>query len=316
MGVFLAARAPGGHWTSLAGIAALGLALVVSLHAAVLSRTARQVALVETLLVAFYAFATRELVVRPEIHALIGLAYGFSLLGVATIARRRGIAPVADATRRFVTALPVALALLTTSSADARTAALALGSSVLYGTMAWVDKSRIYGSLAAIAANLALLVFALAQGLDGVEIYVGPLGILVTALAQIFAPKTSHEARTALRVAGGALLYLPAGIKLTLRLGEASSGTYSVVFGAVCLLGVVVGLAARVRAYLALGTIFLTLDVVANLVHAGLRDHRVGFVLLSTTGLAILGGMIVVTLRREVAWAAVGRLRTRLRAWD
>ena len=72
----------------------------------------------------------------------------------------------------------------------------------------------------------------------------------------------------------------------------------------------------RVRAYLALGTMVLTLDVVANLVHAGLRDHRIGFVLLSVSGLAIFGIMIAITLRRDAAWGIVGRFRSRLRAWD
>jgi len=89
-----------------------------------------------------------------------------------------------------------------------------------------------------------------------------------------------------------------------------------VVFGAVCLIGVVAGLALRVRAYLALGTLFFTLDVIANLVHVGLRDHRVGFVLLSASGLGILGIMISITLFRDRAWAIVSRLRSRLGAWD
>ena len=105
-------------------------------------------------------------------------------------------------------------------------------------------------------------------------------------------------------------------MKLTFRLGAAEDGTYSVIFGVVCLLGVVSGLVLHVRAYLALGTLFLTLDVIANLVHAGLRDHRVGFVLLSASGLAILGIMIGTTLRRDRAWSVVGQLRSRLRAWD
>jgi hypothetical protein len=247
---------------------------------------------------------------------MIGLLYGFSLLGVAVVARRRKVPVVADATRRFAGALPILLVVLTTNGASNHAAALALGVSVLYGTMAWVERSRIFGSLAALAANLALVVFAVAQGLDGAEVFVGPLGIFVTALAQIFAPKMAPPARTALRIIGGALLYLPAGLKLTFRLGAAEDGTYSVVFGVVCILGVLAGLVLRVRAYLALGTLFLTLDVIANLVHAGLRDHRVGFVLLSVSGLGILGIMIGITLRRDWAWGIARRFRSRLNAWD
>jgi hypothetical protein len=308
---------PGGLLVGPCGVVALGVALAVSFHAAASGGTGRHVLLVETLLVAFYAFATRSLALRPEIDALVGLLYAFSLLGVAAVARRRRSVPVADATRRFAAALPFVLLLVTTTDgATAQAAGIALGSSVLYGTMAYVEKSRIFGTFAAAFANLAIVVFALAQGLDGIEVYIGPLGILVTALSQIFASKLSSAARDALRLLGGALLYLPAGLKLTLRLGEAADGTYSVIFGVVCLLGVTVGLVLRVRAYLALGTLFLTLDVIANLVHAGLRDHRIGFVLLSVSGLLILGVMIAITVRRDAAWALVRRLRARLRGWD
>jgi hypothetical protein len=195
-------------------------------------------------------------------------------------------------------------------------AGYAVGSSVLYGAVALSERSRAFGSLAALAANVALVVFALAQGLDGIEIWLGPLGLLVAAMAQIFAARMSHGARSTVRILGGVLLYLPSGFKLALRLGAAEDATYSVVFGAVCLLGVVAGLAMRVRAYLALGTLSLTLDVIANLIYAGLRDHRLGFVILSASGLAILGIMIAVTLRRDRAWALFGQVRSRLGGWD
>jgi hypothetical protein len=316
MCLFVATRETGGYMEGPCGIAALGLCVAVALHAVAWQGTARHVALVEALLVAFYAFATRSFRVRPEIDAMIGLLYGFSLLGVAVVARRRKVPAVADATRRFAGALPILLVVLTTNGATNQAAGLALGASCLYGTMAWVERSRIFGSLAALAANLALVVIAVAQGLDGAEVFVGPLGIFVTALAQIFAPKMAPPARAALRIIGGALLYLPAGLKLTFRLGAAEDGTYSVIFGVVCILGVLAGLVLRVRAYLALGTLFLTLDVIANHVHAGLRDHRVGFVLLSVSGLGIHGIMIGITLRRDWAWGIARRFRSRLRAWD
>ena len=259
MCLFVATPLDGGYQVGLSGIAALGLLLAISVHAIAWQGTARHVAIVEALVVAFYAFATRSFRPGPEVDALIGLLYGFSLLGVAVVARRRKVTNVANATRRFAAALPIALFLLTTNGATNQAAGLALGASFLYGAMAFAERSRIFGSLAALAANLALIVFAVAQGLQGIEVFVGPLGILVTALAQIFAPKMSPQARSALRILGGALLYLPAGMKLTFQLGAAEDATYSVVFGAVCIIGVVAGLALRVRAYLALGTLFFTL---------------------------------------------------------
>jgi hypothetical protein len=72
----------------------------------------------------------------------------------------------------------------------------------------------------------------------------------------------------------------------------------------------------HIRAYLALGTGFLVLDVVANLVHASLRDHRVGFVVLSLAGLSILGVMIFITLQREYVQRVTAVWRSRLAGWE
>jgi len=316
MMLFVMAPEAGGVSPGKWGLVAIALPLVVCVDSIGRFGTARHVYLAQTLVVAMYAFVTQSMNLRPEIDALLGLAYGFTLLGVAVIARRNKLTTVANATRRFLMVLPLLVALLTIDDSTNSAALFALGSGVLYGTIAVAEKSRIFGSLAAVAGNAALLVFALAQGLDGIEIYIGPLGLLVMALAQIFATKLDPSARSALRVVGGVLLYVPSGLKLALRLGAAEDPTYSVIFGLVCLLGVSAGVVLRVRAYLALATLALTLDVVANLVYAGLRDHRLGFILLSVSGLLILGLMIAITLFKDRAWAIVMRLRARVRGWE
>ena len=317
MALFVASPEQGGFMVGPCGIAALGLPVIVAVDAIAREGTKRHVYFVEILVVALYAFATRTMDLAPHVDAMLGLGYGFTLLGVATIARRKQLTGIADATRRFLGVLPLIVAVLTMRNGATDVAALyAVASSVLYAAVAFSEKSRAFGSLAALAANIGLIVFALAQGLDGIEIWLGPLGLLVAALAQIFAPKMSPHARSALRITGGVLLYLPSGLKLALRVGAAEDATYSVIFGAVCLLGVLVGVVLKVRAYLALGTLSLTLDVVANLIYAGLRDHRLGFVILSASGLFILGVMILLTMRRDRAWAMVGQMRTRLRGWE
>ncbi len=109
---------------------------------------------------------------------------------------------------------------------------------------------------------------------------------------------------------------MPAAAKLSLQVGLAADGTYALIFGGTCLLGVMVGMALHIRAYLALGTLFLTLDVVANLVHAGLRDHRVGFLVMTLTGLAIVGGRVLATLKRQQLELLMRRVRVELRGWD
>jgi hypothetical protein len=300
------------------GIAALGVAVLLCLHAAWREGSARHVWFVQVAAVVAYGLV-RVNVARglpPVVDAFAGLALGFVLTGVTVQARRAGIPPVADATRRFAAFLPLLAALVMPHEVSLSAALVAAGASVLYGTLAYLERSRWFGSLGAAACNLALLLAALASGLEGVEFYLAPLGLMVLALGQIYTPTLPRSSRMVVRVTGALLLYAPAALQLTLQVGRAESGLYPLAFGAVCLVGVAAGMLLHIRAYLVLGTGFLVLDVLSSLVHAGLRDHRIGFLVLSLSGLAILGTMVLTTLRREEFRRVLARARGYWREWD
>jgi len=311
-----AAAAP--SWALEVGIAGFCAGVLVAGHAAWAEGTARHVYFIQTAIVAVYGLVRTELArdLPPEADAVFGLVMGFLLVGVTVQARRAGIPPVAAATRRFAALLPLGIALVLPQEATISTAMAAAGSAILYGTLGYLERSRLLGSLGAAAGNLALLLFALSRGLQGVEVWLAPAGLFVLVIAQLFAASLAHPSRVTLRVVGSLLLYLPAATQIAFQVGNARDGAYPVVFGLACLVGVAAGMALHIRAYLALGVMFLALDVVASLVRAGLRDHRVGFLLLSAAGLAILGGMVFLTLRREAVRGWMARWRARLRAWD
>lgn len=305
-------------WALTVGVAGFTAGVLVAGHAAWTEATARHVYFIQTAIVAVYGLVRTELArdLPPEADAVFGLVMGFLLVGVTVQARRAGIPPVAEATRRFAALLPLGVALVMPQEATVSTAMAAAGSALLYGTLGYLEKSRVLGSLGAAAGNLALLLFALSQGLQGVEIWLAPAGLLVLAIGQIFGESLAHPSRVTLRVIGSLLLYLPAAAQIALQVGNARDGAYPVVFGLACLTGIAAGMMLHIRAYLALGLSFLVLDVVASLVHAGLRDHRVGFLLLSAAGLGILGVMVFLTLKRDAVRAWTARWRTRLRRWD
>ncbi|WP_235216937.1 hypothetical protein [Archangium violaceum] len=309
--------APDERALPLAG-SAIALAVAVSLHAAWREHTGRHVYFVQVAVVGVYALVralyAREL--SPEHDALFALALGFVLVGVTVLARRAGVAPVERATRRFAALLPVGMALVLPSEATQEAALLAGGSGLLYAALGAVERSRLFGSLAATACNAALLIAALSMDMEGIEIYLAPLGLLLLMLGQLFTSSLPRVARNAVRILGGMLLYVPAAAKLTLQIGQAADGTYAFVFGAACLLGVALGMVLHIRAYLALGTLFLTLDVAATLVHAGLRDHRIGFVVMTLAGLSIVGGRVFATLRRQELDRWLRGVRVALRGWD
>ncbi|MBI2391736.1 MAG: hypothetical protein HYV09_19255, partial [Deltaproteobacteria bacterium] len=318
----LAGRAPGAlspARTAIAtGFGAIVVATATAAHAAFRERSARHVYFVQLALVATYALFRNELApgLPPEADATFALVLGFLLLGATVQARRADIPEIAASTRTFAALLPIAVAVFMPHRASMSAALAAAASAALYGALGWVERSRWLGTLGVAAINLALLLVARTGGLQGREFDLAAIGLFILAVGHLFTTKMEHGARVAVRVVGGLFLYSPAALRLATQLGDAPSGAYSVGFGAACLLGVLAGMVLHIRAYLAFGTLFLVLDVVANLAAAGLRDHRIGFLVLSVTGLSILAIMVVVTLKRDRVRALSARLRASLRGWD
>lgn len=299
-------------------VSGLIFAMLVAAHAVWRERRTRHVYGIQIAAVGAYAFVCKALGLElpPEVDATVVLALGFVLLGVTIVARRLDVPPVAVATRRFATLLPLAVVWVMPADATQQAAALSAASGALWASLAWAGQSRWLGSLGAAAMNFALLVFALASGLEGVEVFLAPLGLMLLALGQIFASSLNDGARLTVRVLGALALYLPSALQVALQVGNARDGLYPVLFGAACLLGVGLGVVLRIRAYLALGTGFLALDVIASLFHAGRRDHRIAVLVLSLSGLAVLGLMIYVTLKREKVQRIRASLREQLAGWD
>jgi hypothetical protein len=300
---------------------ALAVALVVAARVAFVRTSPLHVYFVELLAIAGYLLvrAERGRHLPREVDATILLVLGFVLVGVVSRARGTRADVIASPLRTLTALLPLAIAgILARGGAHPSylAAAFAAGASALYGALGWAERSRTIWSLGAVAANVALLLALLSSGLSGFEFYAAPAGLALLAIGHLWSDRVDAGGRLGVRIAGGLLLYGPAAVRLSFRLGDGASGAYAVAFGAICLLGLAAGMLLHIRAYLALGTTFLALDVIANLLAVGLRDHRIGFLLLSATGLAILGVMVVVTTRREAVTSALERARGRIRGWE
>jgi hypothetical protein len=253
---------------------------------------------------------------RPEHDALSFLLLGFASIGVTVMARRRKVDEVANATSRFAAALPFLLAFILPWEATTDNALFVLGTSVFYAALGWVEHSRLFGTFGAVFANVALLVLALSQGFDSFEIYIVPLGIFTIITSHLFAETLPIDSRIALRFIGAALTYAPAGLALVFQVGNAQDDFYPLGFAIACLFGTVVGMLFHIRAYLTLGLGFLILDLATILIRASLLDQRLGFLVLSVTGLVILGVMVGYTLKKDQVLATLKKLRGALSTWD
>ena len=301
-----------------AGTIAIVLVIAVSSWAAWRNLQPRHIYFVQVGIACLYA-ALRPLfgsALPAEFDALAALLFGFALVGVTVAARRAGIPPLAESTRRFAAALPLVAFLILPRAPTLENAGMAALAGALYSALAAASGSRLLALCAALAANVALLTVALASRIQGIEVYLAPLGLMTLLLGHIFRKGLPQRARDGVRVVGGLLLYVPSAVKITLEIGRGADTTYALVFAGVCLVAVVAGMLLQIRAYLFMGTLFLTLDVLANLVQTGLRDRRLAFVLLSTTGLLIIGGLVFVTLRREQLSGALRGVSRRLRDWE
>ena len=192
-------------------------------------------------------------------------------------------------------------------------AALLVGLAAHFAAMArQPDLRRPLSLLSAVAFNGALLVAWRGTGAGEPQYYVIPAAISALVLLRVFRDQLSETARARLRALALTALYGAAAWK-PLMFDETWA---MLVCALVCVLGVGVGVATRIRSYVYLGTAFLVVTVSANLVRYGLRDHRLGAVFLSALGLMVVGFMVLVSAQRAELLKRYERVRQLLQTWE
>jgi hypothetical protein len=89
---------------------------------------------------------------------------------------------------------------------------MATFSSVLYAALSITSSNRLYAVLAAVTGNLAIFTAIKAYNMQGIEIYLAPIGLFTLFLGHIFKSNLNMQIIKIIRILGGLLLYLPAGI--------------------------------------------------------------------------------------------------------
>lgn len=252
----------------------------------------------------------------PEVDALFALIFGFILTGITAVARSAGIPPLEESTRRFAAFMPVIAGIVLPTDANYTNAGLATFSAALYAALASTSSSKVYSVLAAVAASLAIFTGIMASNTQGYEIYLAPVGLFSLFLGHIFRENLIDTAKKGIRLFGGLMIYLPAAINISFELGQATDPMYAIVFGVISLAGVVAGMLFQIRSYLFMGVLFFTLNIVVNLLQTGLRDQRMGFILLSLAGLTIIFSLIFYSLRKEMIHTFIRKWQKKLGGWE
>ena len=305
-------------WSNFAVLLSIGIVIFISLIASFRERKGRHLYFTQTSIASLYLALKQAFpeTLTPQVDAIAALVFGFILTGVTSVAHRLGIPPLEQSTRRFAALMPVVAVIVLPTEFSYENAGMATFSTVIYAALAITSSHRIYAVLAAVAANLAILTAIMASQVQGIEIYLAPLGLFFLFLGHIFRENLTDQAIKIIRVSGGLLLYLPASVNISFEMGRAADPMYALIFGLLSLAGVVCGMIFQIRSYFFMGVSFFTLNLIANLLQTGLRDQRMGFILLSLTGIFIIGSLVTYTLKKETILGFVEHTQKKLAKWE
>jgi hypothetical protein len=211
------------------------------------------------------------LIARHWMWATLGLAY--LTTGLGEVVTRRGSRIVGEALDRTALVLPllpdVAFWLLPDRNYVAY-AGIWLLQSALYGGLAAARDSRGLAMLGAAAANVGVWVILGHHGVEFLrhpQMWLIPLAVNVLLAGHLNRDRLGRPQRAALNYAGLSLLYLSSAADLFIA-GLGNSTVLPLALAALSMLGIVVGIVLRVRAFLFQGTTFLAFVVVTMIVHA------------------------------------------------
>ena len=245
-------------------------------------------------------------------EAWAGMVWGSLVWGLALFAGREERPRVAKALRGGAVTWPmVALVAAPWSSAEPMVLLLLVAAGH-YGWLARTGLRRVGASVSAIAFNAGMVAAFFASGWHGVVDLALPAGLSVLALSSAFRAELGRDVQVKLRAVAMTAVYAAASWR-PLSFTTAWGLFFAVV---VCVIGVGVGAALRIRSFVLIGTAFLVTSVVATLVRQGLAEPRLGAILLAALGLAVVAFMVGLTTRRAELLARLTALRSAMSRWE
>ncbi len=217
--------------------------------------------------------------VRPlQVLAVILIAVSFAGAGLAELFRRRDIEVLADplgTSGIVVSFLPAVLMWFVASEADRSAVLLALG--ILHLGVGIVRGSLILGCSSILFGNLALWTFYSNFDhwsiLDRPQFWLIPPAASLLLAAQWRRDRLTPQQLTLVRYGCVAVIYVSSTSEVFIG-GVGTQLWPPIILATLSVLGVLVGMAIRVRAYLYLGTSFLFVSLVSMVMHAQQRlDH-------------------------------------------
>ena len=185
------------------------------------------------------------------------------------------------------------------------------GMSVFYFVVSYIRHERRYGYIAIAVFNIALQVLFIWRGIRfGVhpQVFIAPIGITLIGIAHLNRSQMDKKALRLLRPFASAIIYASSTAELYTFGGWASP----IILAGLCVLGILAGIALRIRPFLYLGTGFLLVDIFVQIYRAGRGNTWIWWISGVVFGLIILVLFAWFEKRRE---RVLTLLRT-LGEWD
>ncbi len=256
----------------------------------------------------------------------IVMAIAFAGVGAGELFRRMNLRVLAEPFERTAAFLPLLPAIafwvisaensLSYEANDISYSLLLLIIGVLYVVLSVLRKSFVSGLAAALAGNAALWVLLHDSGfeiLKNPQLWMIPPALCVLAAAQINRDRLSENQMTGLRYLCVMVIYLSSTGEIFIR-GIGETLWPPMVLALLAVLGVFVGIAMQVRAFLYLGSSFLLLALVSMVGHAAESMDKVW----PWWAFGMCLGVFILTMFGvfEKKRAEMLRLVERLRQWE
>jgi hypothetical protein len=244
--------------------------------------------------------------------ALAAVGLGLVMLGVRALAVQLNVEIFTRTAQRVSHLVPLVSLIYLPDLEHAQQATVGLALAVHYAMLGVGTRGKVASLLSGAALNGALIAFWLQRQVTDPQFYAIPFGVTLLVFARMFRAELSVQVRSTLRTVGLLAIYL----------ASASSALYFAEPGkvmlcaAICVGGVLLGVMLRVKAYVLLGSAFLVVDVLGNMVRFGLQSPVLGGVFLTLVGLALVGGWVAFQAQRDTVLKRYQSMQDLLAGWE
>ncbi|HEV3263193.1 MAG TPA: hypothetical protein VG013_40535 [Gemmataceae bacterium] len=246
----------------------------------------------------------------------IVMAIAFIGAGLSEWSNRRGLRVLAEPLERTGVCLPLLSVLAAWVLPAGQYATLWFLAGLLYAFLSITNHSLRYALLSAVAANAGLWVLLHHHRLlflNHPQMWLIPLAVIVLVSEHVNRDHLSTYQAAVLRYLALIVIYVSSTTDMFLA-GLGESWQWPLVLAALSVLGILLGMLLRVRAFLFLGSTFLVLVIVTIIWHAGIDERRTW--ILWASGVVLGAGILALFGAFEKHRNELLRLVEELREWD